>query len=79
MTIERLIDEHTDSEGVSKIDMMLEVTDAEGCLGWSVGDINELLEKTVLEDKEREMWVHAKNYLMQKEHDEELSGTQYCR
>jgi hypothetical protein len=72
MHIERLIDEHTDSVGISKIDMMLEVTDAEGCLEWSVSDINELLEKTVLEDKEREMWEHAKKYLIDVEAKEKL-------
>lgn len=72
MTIERLIDEHTDSIGISKIDMMLEVTDAEECLEWSVSDIDELLEKTVLEDAEIEMWKHAKNYLIKVEQEEKL-------
>ena len=72
MTIERLIDEHTDSEGVSMIDMMLEVTSAEECLEYSIGDINELLEQTILEDSERSMWEHAKSYLIDVELKEKL-------
>lgn len=55
-------------------DEMLEVTDSEKCLDYTIGDIKKLLKSYILEDKEREMWEHALNYIINVERKKLLIG-----